>query len=212
MAPHFITPAVGAMCRSKAKAGLRGSPRGLNTRTRLSSLLRLNLDWSLKTTWFHSGAVHFHRARHHSKWRCRWVGVKGSTRNGHPYPKCPSARHLRMVREDTGAPNEGDTCTWMAADKSVGCKCAFLTMWWSPRRLVCRGRPGPGLRVNDIFRIHWSQHLLTTQSERPNCQSTRLADHPASITPMILPHSNCDSCTYCPRKRRNGMSTSALPL
>ncbi|PRD24341.1 UNVERIFIED_CONTAM: hypothetical protein NCL1_44075 [Trichonephila clavipes] len=35
-------------------------------------------------------------------------------------------------------------------------------------RLVCRGRPEPVLRVSDIFRIHWSQHLLTTQSERPN--------------------------------------------
>ncbi|GFS83692.1 uncharacterized protein TNCV_610401 [Trichonephila clavipes] len=32
----------------------------------------------------------------------------------------------------------------------------------------CRGRSDPGLRVNDIPRIYWSQHLLTTQSERPN--------------------------------------------
>ncbi|GFV69606.1 uncharacterized protein TNCV_4507211 [Trichonephila clavipes] len=37
----------------------------------------------------------------------RWVGAKGSTRNGRRYPKCPSARLLRMVREDTGAPSEG---------------------------------------------------------------------------------------------------------
>ncbi|GFV00124.1 hypothetical protein TNCV_4057951 [Trichonephila clavipes] len=29
---------------------------------------------------------------------------------------------------------------------------------------------------------------------------------------MILPLSNCDSSSYCLRKRRNGMSTSALPL
>ncbi|GFX02382.1 hypothetical protein TNCV_2285491 [Trichonephila clavipes] len=43
MAPHTITPAVGAVCHGKAKAGLRRSPRGLHTRTRLSSLLRLNL-------------------------------------------------------------------------------------------------------------------------------------------------------------------------
>ncbi|GFT98171.1 e3 ubiquitin-protein ligase RNF13 [Trichonephila clavipes] len=50
MAPHTITPAVGAVCRCKAKAGLRRSPRGLHTRTRLSSLLRMNLDSSLKTT------------------------------------------------------------------------------------------------------------------------------------------------------------------
>ncbi|GFW18052.1 uncharacterized protein TNCV_2281561 [Trichonephila clavipes] len=110
MTPHTITPVVGVVCRCKAKAGLRRSPRGLHTRTRLSSLLRLNLDSSLKTIWFHSAAVQFPRARHQSKRRRRWVGVKGSTHNGPLDPKCPSARHLRMVREDTGAPNEGATC------------------------------------------------------------------------------------------------------
>ncbi|GFY20137.1 uncharacterized protein TNCV_2148301 [Trichonephila clavipes] len=162
MAPHTITPAVGVVCRCKAKAGLRRSPWGLHTRTRLSSLLRLNLDSSLKTTWFHSAAVQFPRARHHSKRR-----IKGSSRNGLCDPKCPSARRLRMVQEDTGAPSEGATCAWMAADEAVGCTCAILTMWLSSRRLVCRDRPEPGLRVNIISRIHWSQHL-TTQSERPN--------------------------------------------
>ncbi|GFT95291.1 hypothetical protein TNCV_3325941 [Trichonephila clavipes] len=34
------------------------------------------------------------------------MGVKGSTRNGRRDPKCPSARRLRMVREDTGDPSE----------------------------------------------------------------------------------------------------------
>ncbi|GFX95556.1 hypothetical protein TNCV_4825711 [Trichonephila clavipes] len=43
------------------------------------------------------------RARHHSKQRRRWVGVKGSIRNGRRDPECPSARRLRMVREDTGS-------------------------------------------------------------------------------------------------------------
>ncbi|GFT72518.1 uncharacterized protein TNCV_973841 [Trichonephila clavipes] len=67
-------------------------------------LHRLNLDSSLKTTWFHSATVQFPHARNHSKrWR-RWVGVKGSTRNGHRDPKCPSDRPLRMVREDTEPP------------------------------------------------------------------------------------------------------------
>ncbi|GFX59138.1 hypothetical protein TNCV_936531 [Trichonephila clavipes] len=37
-----------------------------------------------------------------AKWRHRWVGVKGSTRNGRRDPKCPSARRLRIVREVTG--------------------------------------------------------------------------------------------------------------
>ncbi|GFW89180.1 uncharacterized protein TNCV_2686131 [Trichonephila clavipes] len=101
MTPHTIPPAVGAVCRCKANAGLRRSPRGLYTRTRLSSLLRLNLDYreSLKRTWFHSSAVQFPRAWHHSKWSCRWVGVKGSTRKEFRDPKCPSAKRLRMVRE-----------------------------------------------------------------------------------------------------------------
>ncbi|GFT28234.1 uncharacterized protein TNCV_645721 [Trichonephila clavipes] len=165
MAPHTITRAVEAVCRCKAKAGLSRSPRGLPTRTRLSSLLRLNLDSSLKTTWFHSAAVQSPRARQHSKRRRRRVGVKGSLRNGCRDSKCSSTRHLRMVREDTGAPSEGATCAWMAADEAVSCTRAFLTMWRSSRQLVCRWRPEPGLRVNDISRIHSSQHLLTTQSE-----------------------------------------------
>ncbi|GFV65718.1 e3 ubiquitin-protein ligase RNF13 [Trichonephila clavipes] len=86
MVLHTITPAMGALCRCKAKAGLRRSSRGLHTQTRLSSLLRLNLDSSLKTTWFHSAASQFSRAGHHSKRRCRWVGVKSSTRNGPAIP------------------------------------------------------------------------------------------------------------------------------
>ncbi|GFX99992.1 uncharacterized protein TNCV_260281 [Trichonephila clavipes] len=103
MAPHTIAPAVGAVCRCKAKAGLRRSPRGFHTRTRLSSLLRLNnLDLSLKTTWFQSAAVQFPRARHHSKRRRRRVGVKGSSCNGRHGPKYLSVRRLRMAREDTG--------------------------------------------------------------------------------------------------------------
>ncbi|GFV06746.1 uncharacterized protein TNCV_1611591 [Trichonephila clavipes] len=84
---------------------------------------------SLKTTWFHFAAVQFPRARHHSKRRRQWVGVKGSSRNGRRDPKCPLARCLRMVREDTGAPGEGATCAWMANDEAVGCTHAFLWMW-----------------------------------------------------------------------------------
>ncbi|GFV77025.1 uncharacterized protein TNCV_690951 [Trichonephila clavipes] len=86
MAPNTITPAEGVVCRFKVKEGLRRLPWGLHTRTRLSSLqrlkLRLNLDPSLKTTWLHSVAVQFPRARHHSKRRRRWVDVRDSTRNG----------------------------------------------------------------------------------------------------------------------------------
>ncbi|GFW37095.1 uncharacterized protein TNCV_5019931 [Trichonephila clavipes] len=151
---HTITPAVGAVCRCKAKAGLRRSSRGLHIRTRLSSLLRLNLDLSLKTTWFHSAAVQFPHARHHTKRRRLREGVKSSKRNGRRDPKCPSARRLRMVLEVTGAPCEDVTCVWMAADEAIDCTRAFLTMWRSSRRLVSGWRPEPGLRVNDISLIH----------------------------------------------------------
>ncbi|GFX20977.1 uncharacterized protein TNCV_80321 [Trichonephila clavipes] len=129
MAPHTITQAMEAVCRYKTNAGMRRSPRGLHSRTRLSSLLKLDLDSSLKTTWFHSAAVQFPRERHHSKRRGRWVGVKGSTRNGRRDPKCPSTRPLRTVREDTGDPSEGAPCALIVADEAVGCTRAFLTMW-----------------------------------------------------------------------------------
>ncbi|GFW89141.1 hypothetical protein TNCV_2685751 [Trichonephila clavipes] len=47
-------------------------------------------------------------------------GVKGSTHNRCSDPKCPSARCLRIVREDTGAPSEGATCARMVAGEAVG--------------------------------------------------------------------------------------------
>ncbi|GFW87389.1 uncharacterized protein TNCV_1267621 [Trichonephila clavipes] len=99
-----ITPAVGAVCCCKVKVGLRSSPRGLHTQTRLSSPLRLNLYSSLKTTCFHSAAVQFPRARHRSKRKRRWMVFKGSACNGSSDPKCPLARCLRMVRKDTKCP------------------------------------------------------------------------------------------------------------
>ncbi|GFU22023.1 uncharacterized protein TNCV_405801 [Trichonephila clavipes] len=122
------------------------------------------MSWTYRSAalWCHGSILgvtvylQFSRAWHHSKRWCRWVRVKGSTRNGHHDPKCPLARRLRMVREDTWAPSEGTTCAWMATDEAVGRMRAFLTIWRSSRRLVCR--------VNDISRIHWSQHLFTTQS------------------------------------------------
>ncbi|GFV97645.1 uncharacterized protein TNCV_2041531 [Trichonephila clavipes] len=162
MTLHTITPAVVVVCRCKSKVGLRRSPRGLHTRTRLSSLLRSNLDSLIKITWFHSTAVKFPRAQHPSKRRRRRVG----TSNGCRYPKCPLARRFHMVPEDTEAPTEGATCAWIAAaDEAISCTRAFLTMWRSSQRLVSRGHPEPSLRVIDISGIHWPQHLLTTQSK-----------------------------------------------
>ncbi|GFS61647.1 hypothetical protein TNCV_4312981 [Trichonephila clavipes] len=55
-------------------------------------------------------------------------GCQGQHKNRHRDPKSSSVRRLRMVREDTGAPNEGANCAWMAADEAVICARAFLTM------------------------------------------------------------------------------------
>ncbi|GFT90345.1 transposable element Tcb1 transposase [Trichonephila clavipes] len=87
-------------------------------------------------TWFYSTAVQVPCAWPHSIRRCRWVGVKDSTRNRRRDPKCPSARRLHMAREDTGAPNEGATCAWMAADEAVGSRHIQLPLWqaYSPDR------------------------------------------------------------------------------
>ncbi|GFT54312.1 transposable element Tcb2 transposase [Trichonephila clavipes] len=52
-----------------------------------------------------------------------------------------------MVREDTGAPSEGATCTWMAAYEAVGCIHVVLAMRWSYRRLICQGRTEPGTAI-----------------------------------------------------------------
>ncbi|GFW93486.1 uncharacterized protein TNCV_46891 [Trichonephila clavipes] len=85
-------------------------------------------------------------------------GVKGSTRNGHRYPKYPSPRRLRIVRENTEATSKGAACAWIAADRPPHfLRCGGLLDDWSVEDV-----PEPGLRVNDIYRIHWSQHLLTT--------------------------------------------------
>ncbi|GFW26684.1 transposable element Tcb1 transposase [Trichonephila clavipes] len=80
---------------------------------------RLNLDSSLKTIWFHAAAVQLPRPRHHSKRRRLWVGGKGSPRNGRRDPKCPSARRLRIVREDTGALGEGRIIGKLEEGRSV---------------------------------------------------------------------------------------------
>ncbi|GFW68549.1 histone-lysine N-methyltransferase SETMAR [Trichonephila clavipes] len=74
----------------------------------------------------------------------------------------------------------------ITSDEAVGCTRASFTTWCSSRRLVCRGRPELGIRVNDISWIHWSHHLLKRQSEWPNGRTTRLADHLASIMLMII--------------------------
>ncbi|GFX94552.1 uncharacterized protein TNCV_3087811 [Trichonephila clavipes] len=95
MKPRTMTPAVRAVFRYKANAALRRLPRGLHTRTRLSSLLRLNLGSSLNTTWFYFAAVQFPRARHNFKWRRQWLILA---------EREPSLPQLKRSRENGKSP------------------------------------------------------------------------------------------------------------
>ncbi|GFW55507.1 transposable element Tcb2 transposase [Trichonephila clavipes] len=134
----------------------------------------------------------FPRARHHSKRRRRWVRVKRSTCTGRRDPKCPSARRLRMVREDTVYPSEGANCAWMAVDEAVGCAHEFLTICWTSRRLVCRRCPEPaevakaiGVSQNVISRI-WNRFLETGTAGRRPGQGRRLAATPNEDRYLVL--------------------------
>ncbi|GFT84345.1 uncharacterized protein TNCV_1609791 [Trichonephila clavipes] len=83
---------------------------------------------------------------------CRRLKILRSVANNR------SARRHRMVREDAGCPSKGASCACMSTDEEIGCTRALLTVWRCPRRLVYRGRSEPGHRINDISRVHWSQH------------------------------------------------------
>ncbi|GFV06261.1 hypothetical protein TNCV_4589201 [Trichonephila clavipes] len=95
-------------------------------------------------------------ARHHSKRRRRWMGVKGAhLHTGRHDPKCPSARRLRTVREDTRAPVKvPPVLAWRPMKQlAVGVhflRCGGLLDDWSVKGVL-----EPGLRVNNISRIHW---------------------------------------------------------
>ncbi|GFW19722.1 e3 ubiquitin-protein ligase RNF13 [Trichonephila clavipes] len=177
---------MGVVCRCKAKEGLRSSPRDLHTRARLPSLLRLNLDSSLKTTWFRSAAVQFPRAWHHSKWKCQWVGVKSRTLMGVAIPNVLQPGPFVWFLKTRGPLVKMLPVPGWRLMKQLNVHvhflgCGLLDDW-------CRGHPEPGVRVRliDVLAFH--------------------------STLMILPLTNCDMCSYCLRKRCNGMSTSILSL
>ncbi|GFT97613.1 e3 ubiquitin-protein ligase RNF13 [Trichonephila clavipes] len=61
---HTITPAVGTVCRCKAKAGLSRSPQPPYTNT-IVITAEVESGFIVKITLFHSAAFQFPRARHH---------------------------------------------------------------------------------------------------------------------------------------------------
>ncbi|GFW48903.1 uncharacterized protein TNCV_3901011 [Trichonephila clavipes] len=110
MTPHTIILAVKVVCCCKAKVRLSRSPEGLYTRTRSSSLLKLNLDLSLNTKWFHSVAIQFRRARQNFKRRHRWLGAMGRKHDEYHDTRCPLASALRRAIKDTGPRSVGAAC------------------------------------------------------------------------------------------------------
>ncbi|GFV75591.1 uncharacterized protein TNCV_2240401 [Trichonephila clavipes] len=66
------------------------------------------------------------------------VGIKGGTRNMHREPKCYLFWRFRMVREDTGAPNESATCACMESNEAVSCTIvAAVAEWYRYRTVAC---------------------------------------------------------------------------
>ncbi|GFT21710.1 e3 ubiquitin-protein ligase RNF13 [Trichonephila clavipes] len=116
MAPHTITPAVGTGCRCKAKAGLRRSPWGLHTRTRLSSLLRLNLDSSLKPP----GSIPLQSS----------FLVRGTTPNGDVDGWMSRTAHVMGA----GIPNVLQPGTFVWFEKTQGPLLKLLVPGWRPMK------------------------------------------------------------------------------
>ncbi|GFV08725.1 hypothetical protein TNCV_1851211 [Trichonephila clavipes] len=87
MTPYTTTPGVTAVCRCKAKAGLKRSPRSSHTRHDCHHCLNCESDSSFKMTCcsIPSSVTPFKR-------RSWWVIVIGSTRNGSRETRCPSAQ------------------------------------------------------------------------------------------------------------------------
>ncbi|GFV64873.1 hypothetical protein TNCV_3847381 [Trichonephila clavipes] len=123
VAPHTITPAVRTVCCCKAKGRIEAFPMGsLHTNAIESGFVAKGDLVPFCCSLVSSCATPLQT-------KTLMGGARGNTCNGCRDPKCPSARCLHMVREDTEAPNEVATCDWMAVDEAVDCTCAFLTMW-----------------------------------------------------------------------------------
>ncbi|GFX65436.1 hypothetical protein TNCV_399871 [Trichonephila clavipes] len=103
MALHTITPIVGVVLRCKMKARLRRSPRGLHIQKRFKTVRKLNLDLSLKSTWFHFN----HLVNDITHDTSPNGGVGGWISLAARVMTAVTARRLAMVREDTGARSEG---------------------------------------------------------------------------------------------------------
>ncbi|GFV27862.1 hypothetical protein TNCV_2347821 [Trichonephila clavipes] len=113
MATHTITPAVVVVCRCKAKAILTHLPQGHHT-TVITAQNESRFVAEDDLIPIHCNSTS--SCMTHSK-----VGVISSTRNGYRNNRCPLARSLAMVRENTGSRSEGVSCVW-TADSTNACR------------------------------------------------------------------------------------------
>ncbi|GFW15440.1 uncharacterized protein TNCV_4655801 [Trichonephila clavipes] len=98
---------------------------------------------------------------------------------------------MGMVQEDPGAPSEGATYAWMAADAAVGCTRAILTMWRCSRRLGLGSSSGEDMDVCKC--IVPLRHGVTLNSRRAASPLVWLveeekrweaSDHPQGFLPL----------------------------
>ncbi|GFX27668.1 transposable element Tcb2 transposase [Trichonephila clavipes] len=109
MAPHTLTPAVGAVSRCKTKTGLRRSPRGLHTQTRLSSLPRL---FVAKDDLVPFRCISVSSCVAPLQTEASIDGRQG--RNGRRDPKCPLARTWNRFLETGSASRKPVQCRRLA--------------------------------------------------------------------------------------------------
>ncbi|GFT36757.1 uncharacterized protein TNCV_2755681 [Trichonephila clavipes] len=172
-----------------------------HTRTRLSSVPKINRDLSLNTTFCQSVTLHIDLAWYHCRRSCQCSGVKGSARKGHLDLRFASARCLEIVCGTIATP----TSARIVERVTVGSTSAWSTILRSSLLVVFLVAPDPVFRACVPSRVHYSQQCLTAHSERSTWSATRRVDQPAVFIPMTRPISNLLNCEKCLLARLPGM-------
>ncbi|GFS67668.1 uncharacterized protein TNCV_4363551 [Trichonephila clavipes] len=152
--------------------GLYRSTGRLHTRTRLSSVPKINRDSSLNTTFCQYVTFHIDLAWHHCRRSFRCSGVRGSAQKGCLDLRFASARSQETVCGTIATP----TSARIVERVPVGSTSAYRTIF-SPRGLPGHSRPGfsrvgtfscPLLPTisNGTLR---TMHLGSNKARRPAC-------------------------------------------
>ncbi|GFV84131.1 teneurin-m [Trichonephila clavipes] len=159
------------------------SPGRLHTRTRLSSVPKINRDSSLNTNFYQSVTFHIDLARHHCRRSCRCSGVKGSARKGRLDLRFASARCLEIVCGTIATP----TSARIVERVTVRFTSACITILRSSLLVVFLVAPDLVFRAWVPSRVQVSQQFITAHSERSTRRATCHVNQPAVCIPMIRP-------------------------